>query len=189
VDLAEACTTWQSGRNGGSSLLRGAARVLTGIPHYFDETWITDYESLARKSQAALGGARILMDAVSASRLRAAADWGAECALPGPWFAGRGLKSGPQDAQILASFAKREVQMPLWGFSLDSHVALGYGKRFVLELDGPFHGIAAWQASGLKEDEREIIASGVYTVVTQDERDGTTHVVLREREQLWLMPA
>jgi len=47
--------------------------------------------------------------------------------------------------------------MPLWGISLSKRVARDYGARFLLELDGPFRGIAAWLESGEEQADREII--------------------------------
>src|SRR3954464_11795450 len=35
ADLRDACTLWQGGQNVGSSPVRGAARVLSGVRHYF----------------------------------------------------------------------------------------------------------------------------------------------------------
>jgi hypothetical protein len=46
--LTEACTLWQGGRDVGSSPVRGAARVLSGVRHYFHADFITAYNQQAR---------------------------------------------------------------------------------------------------------------------------------------------
>ena len=74
--------------------------------------------------------------------------------------------------------------MPLWGVSLDRQVAEGYGNRILFLIQGPFHGIAAWRESGIKEPEQEIITAGRYEVlssVPESLEEGATLVVeLRE---------
>jgi hypothetical protein len=78
--------------------------------------------------------------------------------------------------------------MPLWGVSLDKATALRYGganMRFLFELEGPFHGLAAWRESGMKEEEREIITGGRYIVHRTHERDGILYTTMREIEQVW----
>jgi hypothetical protein len=53
-NLGEACELWQGGRDVGSSLVRGAARALTGIDHYFHAQFIAKHTSKARRSRPAL---------------------------------------------------------------------------------------------------------------------------------------
>src|SRR4051812_11082569 len=48
--LGHACRLWQGGQNVGSSPVRGAARVLSGVNHYFRADFIDDYNREARKS-------------------------------------------------------------------------------------------------------------------------------------------
>src|SRR2546423_1868373 len=139
MDLKEACTVWQSGRDDGSSRLHGAARVLTGIPHYFDADFIRKHEEAARSDEASLERARLLMTAIAKSDARAHEEWCADLSIANSGFAGRGLDKKPQDDQILAALESSEITMPLWGISLDRDIALSYGTRFVLQLEGPFH--------------------------------------------------
>lgn len=177
--LVEAVRRWQSGREG-SSLLRGAARVLTGVPHYFEADFIADYEARAKRDRLARSQARLLMDEIAMAATRSSLEWHASVGLPGSAFAGRGIKSKPhQDGQILESLARGTLVMPLWGFSLREDVALAYGTRFIFRIEGPFRGVAAWQVSGDQEDQAEIIASGEYEVHTEDQ-NGSTLVTLRE---------
>lgn len=95
-------------------------------------------------------------------------------------FAGRGLAAQREDHQICAALDGDEIAMPLWGVSLDKEVALAYGSRFLLEITGSFHGVAAWRESGIKADDRELITGGRYAVENVEERAGTTHAALRE---------
>src|SRR4051812_29459876 len=52
--LAEACRLWQGGQNVGSSPIRGAARVLSGVRHYFRADFITEYDRQARTTPEVL---------------------------------------------------------------------------------------------------------------------------------------
>src|SRR3954453_18819633 len=153
--LSDACTMWQSGRDGGSSRVRAAARVLTGIPHYFTADFIAAQESAARDDPRAIAAARVLLGAVGDSDARTAAQWRQACSLPAGHFAGRGLDTKPQDDEIEAVLDSGAITMPLWGVSLDADVASGFGRRFLFVLEGPFHGVAAWVHSGLEEAQRE----------------------------------
>jgi len=185
VDLKEACAVWQTGRDGGSSRLRGAARVLTRVPHYFEAPYITEHERQARSDEATLERARLLMSAVASSRARTASEWCASFGLPDPGFAGRGLASKAVDEVIRDALETGEITMPLWGVSLDIEKAREYGDKFLFELHGLFRGVAAWVESGGKEDEREIITGGRYEVGPLREHGVTIHVPLRELGQVW----
>lgn len=180
MDLKEACTIWQSGRDGGSSILRGAARSLTGVPHYFQADFIDEYQRLAEADPAMLSRARILLDAIADSTPRIPEGWSANAGLPISDFAGRGLAAQPEDHQVQAAVDGGEITMPLWGVSLDREVALSYGSRFLLEITGPFHGVVASRESGIKANERELITGGRYVVDRVEELAGTTHATLRE---------
>lgn len=92
-DLAEACALWQGGQNGGSSPIRGAARVLTGIPHYFRAEFITGYETAARSQRETLDAGIALLRAVNAAPHLDADGWNVQVGRPLRTFAGRG--SGP----------------------------------------------------------------------------------------------
>jgi hypothetical protein len=167
-ELAEACASWQGGRDIGSSLLRGAARVLTGIPHYFTADFITGYEEKARSTPAALDEAGVLLRALALAPHRTADEWCTDAGLPHTGFAGRGLEQNPtKDHQIAAALASGHITMPLWGLSLSPAVAVSFGSndlRWIFEIVGPFPAIAAWQHSGIKEDEQELICGGRYSV-------------------------
>lgn len=179
ADLAVACELWQSGQDVGSSFLRGAARVLTGVPHYFRADFISDQEQAARRSPKALHAGVALLRGVNSAPRRDADGWNAATGLPLRGFAGRGLKSKPQDDQILEQLRRGEITMPLWGVSLDPAVAHGFGTRFLLEIVGEFPAVPAWVASGVTDDEQELITGGRYRVVSQTEDGGTTHVRLQ----------
>jgi hypothetical protein len=69
--------------------------------------------------------------------------------------------------------------MPLWGVSLSPEVAAEFGTRFLFELVGDFPAVPAWVHSGIKDHEQELVTGGQYRVLSQQERDGTTHVRLR----------
>ena len=56
--LAEACTLWQGGRDVGSSPIRAAARVLSGVDHYFHADFITAYNQQARTTPEVLAAGR-----------------------------------------------------------------------------------------------------------------------------------
>src|SRR4051794_20591197 len=178
--LSDACAMWQSGRDGGSSRLRGAARALTGIPHYFTADFIAAQESAARDDPRATEYARVLLSAVRDSDARTPAQWREACSLPDGHFAGRGLEPKPQDDQIEAVLDGGAITMPLWGVSLDAAVASGFGTRFLFLLERPFHGVAAWVHSGVEEDQREIITGGRYRVARLERGAGTTTATLHE---------
>jgi hypothetical protein len=179
ADLAEACTMWQGGRNIGSSLVRGAARALTGIPHYFGADFIRAYEQKARKTPQALAAATTLLRAVNGAERRDADGWNAMTGLPARGLAGRGLEANPEkDDQILRVLEHGRITMPLWGVSLDRKVAEKFGTRFVLEVVGDFPAVPAWRASGIKDDEQELITGGEYRVLSLTEDGGTTHATL-----------
>ncbi len=178
--LAKACELWQTGQAVGSSLLRGAARVITGVPHYFSADFITGYEDEARKNPDALRYAQSLLDAIAACEPLDADAWGIAVGLPSRGFAGRGLKpNGSNDAQILSNLNTREIVMPLWGVSLDRDVAGSFGAGFLFEIVGPFPAIAAWTHSGIKAEEQELIAGGRYRVDPIENVGETTHVRFR----------
>lgn len=177
--LGTACELWQSNRDGGSSRLRGAARVRTGIPHYFRADFITAQEEGARRSPPALRAGITLLRAVNAADRLDADGWNAATGLPARGFAGRGLKSKPQDDQILAQLARGQITMPLWGVSLDRDQARGFGTRFLLESVGEFPAVPAWVASGMKDAEQELITGGRYRVLSMTEDGGTTQVRLQ----------
>ena len=174
-ELAAACAMWQSGRDGGSSRLRGAARVLTGIPHYFSADFITSHEEAALNQPDARRHARTLLHAVTASAARTPAEWKVALHVPRPTFAGRGLAEKPaEDPQIAEALASGQLTMPLWGVSLDEDVARsfgvvdGRGPRWLFVLDGPVHGVAAWTHSGVEELQYELITGGSYAVERVD---------------------
>lgn len=178
-ELRDACAAWQGGRDGGSSPIRAAARVLTGTKHYFVADFIADYEREAAADARAMSRARTLLEYLAQSPSLDPHAWGQKTGFPTGWV-GRGIKSGVQDDQILATLGSGFVTMPLWGLSLDREVALSFGSRFLFELAGPFPAIAAWDHSGIKSEERELIAGGRYAVEEmRDDDSGTTTVRLR----------
>lgn len=177
--LAEACRLWQGGRNVGSSPIRAAARVLSGVNHYFRADFITGYDRQARTTPGVLAAGVALLRAVNAAPHRNADGWSAAVGLPAGGFAGRGIKSKPdEDPQIEARLATGRIDMPLWGVSLSPAVAAGYGTRFLFELVGDFPAVPAWKHSRIKDHEQELVTGGRYRVLSQVERDGTTHVRL-----------
>jgi hypothetical protein len=178
ADLAVACALWQDNRDDGSSLIRGAARALTGLGHYFRAGFITEQEKRARRAPEALRAAVALLRGVNGSEFRDADGWNAACGLPARGLAGRGLKAKPQDDQILKQLGYGEITMPLWGVSLDRSVAEGYGTRFLFELVGEFPAIPAWQASGIKDDEQELVTGGRYRVLSMEDVGSSTRVRL-----------
>ena len=188
VDLSSTCRRWQSGRDGGSSLLRGAARVLTRVPHYFSAPYISEFECQALNDRVALGQADLLLKAIRDGE-RATAWPG----LPASSFAGRGIESKVkywEDQQILDQLATRSITMPLWGVSVSRRVAEGYGDRFLFIIDGPFRGIAATSHSGELPEQQEVITGGTYTVLEQRDEGHTTVVTLREDDPIgtWVTP-
>ncbi len=180
VVLAEACTLWQGGRDVGSSPVRAAARVLSGVDHYFRADFIIDYDRQARTTPDALGAGIALLRAVNAASHLDADGWNARAGLPPRGFAGRSIASKPaEDPQIEKQLRTRQIEMPLWGVSLSPAVAADFGTRFLFELDGGFPAVPAWVHSGIKAEEQELVTGGRYRVLSQEERDGTTHVRLR----------
>lgn len=182
-ELAEACATWQGGRDFGSSLLRAAARVLVDRPHYFRAAFITDLERTARSNPTALGQAATLLRAVNASRPLTADQWSTEVGLPTTGFAGRGLAPKlAEDDQIRTALKEGRITMPLWGVSLDVDVARSYGgdeaPRWIFEIVGEFRAVPAWTHSGVKDDERELICGGQYDVLSMADEGPTTRVRL-----------
>jgi hypothetical protein len=178
-DLADACALWQGGRDVGSSLVRGAARALTGIDHYFHADFITDQEQAARAKPDALRAAVALLRGVNAAERRDANGWSEAAGLTGPSFIGRGIASKQQDDQIVKQLARGRLTMPLWGVSLSRAVAEGFGTRFLFEIVGSFPAVPAWLASGIKGEEQELITGGQYRVLSTRDDGGTTHVRLQ----------
>ncbi len=164
--LAAACTSWQSGRDGGSTLLRAAARALTGIPHYFTAAFITEKEEEARGNPAALQRAATLLHAIADAPLLTADQWAERHGVDPANFAGRGLgRKQTEDEQIARQLRGGVIDMPLWGVSLDPAVAQRFGtsdSRWIFQIEGPFPAVAAWSASGIKPEERELICGGRY---------------------------
>ncbi|MGY1834348.1 HD domain-containing protein [Blastococcus sp. SYSU DS0510] len=148
-DLAEACTLWQGGRDVGSSPVRAAARVLSGVDHYFRADFISDYNRQARTTPEALAAGVALLRAVNAAPHRDANGWSDAVGLPAGGFAGRGITSKPdEDPQIEWRLSTGRIEMPLWGVSLSPDVAAGFGTRFLFELVGDFPAVPAWVHSG-----------------------------------------
>lgn len=176
--LRDACRAWQDGRDGGSSPIRAAARVLTGTKHYFDAPFITKYETDAAADDLTMTRARTLLAALAASPSRDANEWGRSTGFSSGWV-GRGIKAGAQDPQIMETLKTGTIAMPLWGLSLDRDVALSFGSAFLFELTGPFPAIAAWKASEHKDHERELIAGGQYAVTRIDETSDGAFVRLQ----------
>ncbi|WP_409332333.1 hypothetical protein [Trujillonella humicola] len=179
-DLAEACTFWQGGQNVGSSPVRAAARVLSGVRHYFSAPFVAAYDEQARTSPEVLAAGIALLRSVNAAPFQDADGWASVVGLLAGGFAGRGISSKPaEDPQIERRLRTGQIEMPLWGVSLSPAVAAGFGTRFLFELDGPFPAVPAWTHSGIKAEEQELVTGGRYRVLSLEERDGTTHVRLR----------
>jgi hypothetical protein len=184
--LTDACRAWQSDRDGGSTPIRAAARRLAQVPHYFSADWLRVIEDHAEADEQTAARARVLMEALAASEPADAAVWCRRAGMPGA-FVGRGLSPKAEDDQILASLRSRLISMPLWGVSLSKDVALSYGKQWLFVIEGPFHGIAAWQHSGIKDAELELIAGGSYEVLDAPRiASPPTAVRLREVSDLGL---
>jgi hypothetical protein len=179
ADLTEACALWQGGQDVGSSLVRGAARVLTGIEHYFDADFITGQEQAARAKPDALRAAVALLRGVNAAERLDAIGWNEVAGLSGPAYIGRGIAAKPQDDQIVKQLTYGWLTMPLWGVSLSREVAESFGTRFLFEIVGQFPAVPAWLASGIKDDEQELITGGKYRVLKVREDGETTHVRLQ----------
>jgi hypothetical protein len=187
VDLASACSWWQNSRDG-SSLLRAAARCLTGQPHYFAADFISDYERRASSDLRALEAARLLLDAVRSSPLRTTTDWCRLAGLPDTDFAGRGLQSKPEDEQIRARLANGTIVIPLWGVSLSRDIARSYGTRWLFLISGAFSGVAAGMHSGVAPEQQEVITGGRYAVLGTEKDAGTTIVRLQVMHAVSLSP-
>ncbi|MDL5350934.1 hypothetical protein [Microbacterium sp. zg-YB36] len=162
-ELRDACAAWQDGRDGGSSPIRAAARVLTGTKHYFEADFIDRYERDASANALTMARAQTLLAALATSPTRDGEGWAERTGFGSGWV-GRGIKSGAQDPQINAALNTGFITMPLWGLSLDRDVARSYGSAFLFQIEGPFPALPAWEASGLKSDERELITGGRYAV-------------------------
>jgi hypothetical protein len=116
---------------------------------------------------------------VNDAERRDADGWCAATGLPAGGFAGRGLAEKPdEDPQILRTLGHREITMPLWGVSLSRTVADGFGTRFLFEIAGAFPAVPAWVASGIKDDEQELVTGGRYRVLSMEDVGATTHVRL-----------
>ena len=186
--LAGACRAWQGDRDAGSTPIRAAARRLAGVPHYFSAEWLAEVEESAEADAQTMSRAHVLMDALAASEPADAEGWCERVGLSGG-FVGRGLKAKPEDDQILRSLGSGQISMPLWGVSLAEEIALSYGDHWLFVIEGPFHGIAAWQHSGIKEDEREVIVGGRYEVLDTPNTASAPQVVrLREVGAVWPPP-
>ncbi|GAA1434388.1 hypothetical protein GCM10009616_28670 [Microlunatus lacustris] len=179
-ELAEACGFWQAGRDRGSSLLRAAARVITGVPHYFCADYLHQYEFAARRDPVSLAHASTLLNEVGASPFLAASQWAQRCSVSDQSFAGRGLAPNPgNDDEIEQRLDEGVIEMPLWGVTLDRKVAAEYGSRFLLEIVGSFPAIPAWLQSHHKAEEQELVAGGRYEVDEVHRSNGLTHARLR----------
>ena len=183
VDLGAACAFWQAGRDGGSSLLRASARVITGVPHYFCAPFIHKLEDVSRHDPEALKHGAVLLSALEGAAKHDASGWAEAADVPDRSFAGRGLRSAPQDDKIEERLNTGRIDMPLWGLSLDRAVADSYGGRFLLEVVGPFPAVAAWRVSHVKENEQELVTGGEYAVEQVDRSEGSTYARVR-----WLAP-
>jgi len=180
MPLGEACALWQGGRDVGSSLIRGAARVLTGVPHYVQASYITAQEEAARGRPDALAAAGALLTGVAGANRLDADGWARVASLPPTGFAGRGLRSeAEKDDQIEAVLSSGSIRMPLWGLSLDRAVTQQYGGRFLFEVVGPFPAVPAWLASGAVPQEAELITGGRYVIETIDRSASLTTARLR----------
>ena len=192
--LRPACTSWQSGRDGGSTPIRGGARILTGVPHYFEADFINEIDDQARQDQETLTHARTLLRAVGLSPRQTADDWRRQLGLVGDAPAMRGIASKKGQEHIddaierLVTSPNATIEMPLWGFSLDPQVALGYGSRFVFRLTGTFSAVPAWRHSSERFDELEMIGSGSYRVVEVQREGDSLFVDLEQIETISEIP-
>jgi hypothetical protein len=152
---------------------------LTGIDHYFRADFIAGQEQSARTNPDALHAAVALLRGVNSAPRRDADGWYEVAGLSRPAYIGRGIASKPVDDQILRQLKRGSLTMPLWGVSLSRQVAEGFGTRFLFEIVGSFPAVPAWLASGIKDDEQELITGGEYRVLSMVEDGGTTHVRLQ----------
>lgn len=176
--LRDACIAWQGGRDGGSSPIRAAARVLTGTKHYFEADFIARLESEAAAEKRTMARARVILDELATHPSLTIPQWSEQTGVETLWV-GRGIRSAAQDDQIEQALSSGAISMPLWGLSLSREVAISFGDRFLFELVGQFPAIAAWQESDFKHDERELIAGGRYDVIGMSTADGRTLVQLQ----------
>jgi hypothetical protein len=182
-DLSAACRFWQGGRNGGSTPVRAAARMLTGRKHYFEADFIAEVDRDVQRNEAALSAAGVLLGSLNKATHRTAAEWCSDTGLPPSSFAGRGLEpKGPFiDDQIKAALRSGFVDMPLWGVSLDREIALSYGSgkkhlppAFMFEIAGAFPAVPAWSNSDHLPEEQELVCGGRYRVIdTVTDDNGT----------------
>ena len=175
--LAEACTAWQEHRDA-SSLIRAAARVISGVPHYFQADFITHLEQQARGDHGALVHASTLMTTLAKAAPRTVEEWRTQTGVDGSGCAARGIAAKPAasgiDAEIERAVTRpgATLNMPLWGFSLSEDVARTFGDRFLFRLQGRFSALPAWVHSGRKDGELEMIGGGGYRVLgTRTEGD------------------
>ncbi len=182
--MKDACHFWQVGRDGGSTLLRAAARVLLGQPHYFGADFIEAEEAKARADQLAREHAAALLLAIGAQAPRTATSIATDAKWVGAPVVERGLKpkGNAIDDQIRARIGRpgAVLTMPLWGFSLSREVAHEYGTHFILKLEGPLTAVPAWTWSGEKAKEAELIAGGVYRVTEVAGPAESTTITLRQ---------
>lgn len=178
-DLAAACELWQSGRDTGSSPLRAAARVITGVPHYFDADFIRQFDATASADSRLRHHAAVLLDRLARATNHTAAGWSHRLGFASSW-AGRATPGSPHADQIRAALATGTLTMPLWGVSLSPDVAATFGDRFTFEITGAFPAIVASDHSGIKQDELELITGGLYEVETVSENPtGGVNAMLR----------
>ena len=183
--LAEACAAWQQHRDA-SSRIRAAARVITGVPHYFQADFITELEGQARADHATLLHASTLMTTLAKATPRTVEEWRAETGTTGAGLAARGIAAKPAESGIDAEIERAvtrpgaTLNMPLWGFSLSEDVARGFGDRFLFRLQGKFSALPAWLYSGTKDGEQEMIGGGGYRVLGARQEGETLVVDLRQ---------
>jgi len=115
--LRDACEVWQSGRDGGSTPIRAAARLPTRTEHYFRADFIIDAEQKARGDERTLARAGALLDELANRPIEGAARWAAALSVDSEWV-GQGIRGGPQDDQILSALESGVLEMPLWGMSV-----------------------------------------------------------------------
>jgi len=179
--LATACAAWQEHRDA-SSRIRAAARVITGVPHYFQADFITQLEQQARVDHTTLLHASTLMTTLAKTTPRTVEEWRTEAGVDGTGAASRGIGAKAADTGIDAEIERAvtkpgaTLNMPLWGFSLSEDVARSFGERFLFRLQGRFSALPAWVHSGTKDGEQEMIGGGGYRVMGT-RREGDTLIV------------
>jgi hypothetical protein len=180
MPLGETCKLWQGDRDLGSSLIRGAARVLTGVPHYVEASCITAQEQAARDRPDALAASRALLAGVAVADRHDADGWARVASLAPTGFDGRGLKSeAEKDEQIEAVLDSGSIRMPLWGLSLNRAITAQYGGRFLFEVVGPLPAVPAWLASSVVPQEAEVNTGGTFSVDRIERFDSRTTATLR----------